>query len=171
MKVPTDLLVPVYTYLLSDYPCYTNIPNPITGTGPASISASTTPVPSLILTTVSYAVITTTSSHSPIPTYTGSGDLLQGYCASQNYVLLDGPTAFWAPVVGCATDKTDCCPYSVAQITPGATVTVAVTTVASVGAPAYTGLQGYPIAQNPAQATLANCPNDYVSISGGCCPS
>jgi hypothetical protein len=165
----TDLHVPVYSYLLTLYPCQTNIPNSFTG--PAAASATTTPVPSLILTTVSYATITTTATHSPIPTFTGSGDLLQGYCATHDYVLLDGPTAFWAPVVGCATDKTDCCPYSVAQTTPGATVTVVVATTTTAGAPTNTDLQGYPIAQNPAQATLAHCPNDYSSISGGCCPS
>jgi hypothetical protein len=48
---------------------------------------------------------------------------LLGYCNAPQYVLLDGPTAYWAPMVGCNYDKADCCPYTVAQQTSAALAT------------------------------------------------
>jgi hypothetical protein len=136
-------------------------------------------VPSLVLEPISFSPPTSTPSHSAIPTYSGSGDLLQGYCATPDYVLLDGPTAYWAPVVGCVDDKTDCCPYPVAQATSTAsttTVTVVSTITVDVGPggatqSAYAGLQAYPVPVSADQATLAQCPGDYQTVSGGCCPS
>jgi hypothetical protein len=136
-----------------------------------------TPVPSLVLSAVSTTdILYSTPEHSAIPTWSGSGYLLQGYCATPQYVILDGPTAYWAPIIGCADGKSDCCPYSVASISSPAVVTVVSTVTVNIGPsgtsqPYVTGLQGYPVAINPNQATLARCPDDYMSISGGCCPS
>lgn len=90
--------------------------------------------------------------------------------------MLDGPTALWAPLVGCADDKTDCCPFQARQTSTATTaVTIISTVTVEVGpggvATAFTGQFGYPQADNSQQATLKSCPDDYVRISGGCCPS
>ena len=82
-------------------------------------------------------------------------------------------------MIGCNNDKDDCCPYSVAKQTDtaaatGTTVTIISTITVDVGpggtVSTYTGLNAYPIAVSANQATLARCPNDYVTVSGGCCP-
>jgi hypothetical protein len=70
---------------------------------PAAASTTVSPapgttsdlVPSLVLETISTGPPTALPPHSAIPMYTGSGDLLQGYCATPDYVLLDGPTVYW----------------------------------------------------------------------------
>lgn len=124
--------------------------------------------------------MTTTPLHDSIPAYSGTGKLLNEYCNSQHYILLDGPTPYWAPFVGCNQDKADCCPYQVASSTDSGngavpTVTVVKTITVNVGpggvTSAYTGINAYPAAATVAQGTLARCPDDYVSVSGGCCPS
>jgi hypothetical protein len=107
---------------------------------------------------------------------------LRGYCSTPDYVLLDGPTAYWAPIVGCAQfgDKTGCCPYSVqktAESATGTTVTVIATVTVDVSpggtaGVAYTGNYAYPQPQSSQDATLQHCPDDYVTVPGpGCCPS
>lgn len=136
-------------------------------------------VPGLVLEPISTGPPTGPPTHSPIPSYTGSGDLLQGYCATPEYILLDGPTAYWAPAIGCVDDKTDCCPYSVAQTSAAATATIvtAVSTVTvNIGPggttqPVYSGFLAFPTPASTNQATLAHCPADYQTVSGGCCPS
>jgi hypothetical protein len=151
---------------------------PYSSTG-AAIGTTDTSVPSLVLESISLGPLTSTPPHSAIPTYTGSGSLLQGYCATPDYILLDGPTAYWAPVVGCVNDKTDCCPYPVAKATATpspATVTVVSTITVNVGPGGATqsanpGLPAYPVPLSADQATLAHCPDDYQTVSGGCCPS
>jgi len=135
---------------------------------------ATTPVPALILESITTGPPTAPPTHSPVPSYSGQGDLLQGYCVTPDYVLLDGPTAYWAPVVGCAGDKIDCCPYSVT--TSATTITVVSTITVDVGPGdatqgPYAGPPAYPAPVSANQATLAHCPGDYVSVSGGCCPS
>lgn len=152
-----------------------------TGVSASSETTATTDtsVPSLVLESISFGPITSTPPHSAIPKYTGSGSLLQGYCVTPDYILLDGPTAYWAPVVGCVNDKTDCCPYSVAQptaIASTATITVISTITVNVGPggatqSANSGLPAYPVPVSSDQATLAHCPDDYETVSGGCCPS
>jgi hypothetical protein len=135
--------------------------------------------PSLVLEPISTGPPTAQPTHSPIPSYTGSGNLLQGYCATPEYVLLDGPTAYWAPAIGCAGDKTDCCPYSVPQTSAAATatiVTVVSTTTVDIGPggttqAAYISSLAFPTPASANQATLAHCPADYQTVSGGCCPS
>lgn len=141
------------------------------------MASATITVPSLILEPITIGPPTPTPTHSPISSYTGQGSLLQGYCATPDYVLLDGPTAYWAPAVGCVGAKTDCCPYAVQQATAGTAVTVTVvsTTTVNVGPSGviqqdYAGLEAYPIPVSANQATLAHCPDDYQPVSGGCCP-
>ena len=143
---------------------------------------TTSPVPALVLEPITTGPPTAAPTYSPLPSYGGQGDLLQDYCTTPDYVLLDGPTAYWAPVVGCVGGKSSCCPYTVqsATSTSATTVYVVSTVTVDVGpggetqAPyggSYAGLQAYPPPVSSNQATLANCPGDYVSVSGGCCPS
>ena len=145
-----------------------------TTAAPQTVEVATTPVPSPILEPISTGPPTVPPTHSPVSSYNGQGDLLQGYCVTPNYVLLDGPTAFWAPIVGCGGDKTDCCPYaaqtSLTTITVVSTVTVDVGPGGATDGP-YAGPAAYPTPASANQATLAHCPSDYVSVSGGCCPS
>jgi len=95
-------------------------------------------------------------------------------------VLLNGPIAYWAPIVGFAGWKADCCPYTVQSATSATTVYVVSTVTVDVGpsgktqapfASSYTSLQAYPTPMCPNQATLAHCLNNYISVLGGCCPS
>ena len=135
-------------------------------------------VPSLVLESIQTGPATSTPPHSTISSYTGSGDLLQGYCATPDYIILDGPTAYWAPVVGCVNGKTDCCPYSVAKTTLATVTTITVvSTITVVVGPggvtqsAYANSQAYPLPVSANQLTLSYCPGDYQTVLGGCCPS
>src|SRR5207247_431122 len=94
--------------------------------------SSSDAVPDLILVPITTGPPTAPTPHSSIPSYSDTGPLLQGYCATAEYVLLDGPTAFWAPAVGCVGDKTDCCPYSVKSTASVATITVVSTSTVTV---------------------------------------
>jgi hypothetical protein len=131
-------------------------------------------VPSLVLETIQTGP-PTTPTYSAIPIYTGSGDLLQGYCATPDYTLLDGPTAYWAPVIGCGSDKTDCCPYYTANTATATAITVTIVSTITVnvgpGGTTYSGVQTYPVPVSMDVATLTRCPDDYQTVSGGCCPS
>jgi hypothetical protein len=161
---------------LSTTPDLSAAPSAAVSTTDALYSSSTL-VPSLVLVPVSTTDTPySTPTHSAIPTWSGSGSLLQGYCTTPQYIIIDGPIAYWAPIVGCADGKSDCCPYSVASTGSPTVVTVVSTVTVNIGPsgtsqPDVPDLQGYPVAVNPNQATLARCPNDYVTISGGCCPS
>jgi hypothetical protein len=142
-----------------------------------SLFPTPTAIPSLVLETIQTGPPTSTPTHSAIQTYTGSGDLLQGYCATPDYILLDGLTAYWAPVIGCVGDKTDCCPYSVAKATSATAITITAVSIVTVnvgpGGTTQSSLsspQAYPVPVTPNQATLARCPDDYETISSGCCP-
>ncbi len=151
-----------------------------TATGPPYGYASSTiaaAVPSPVLVPITTGPPAAPTPHSSVPPYSDTGSLLKGYCASAEYVLLDGPTVFWAPAVGCVGDKTDCCPYSVestasiATITIDSTSTVTVSVDPSGANSPYAGVQAYPTPASSNLAMLAHCPDDYVSVSGGCCPS
>lgn len=104
---------------------------------------------------------------------------MQGYCATPEYTILDGPTVYWAPVVGCVGGKSDCCPFSVpastvaptAAGTVPATITITILASAEASQQAVGASGGFPIAVDPAQATLDRCPDDYQSVGDGCCPS
>jgi hypothetical protein len=95
--------------------------------------------------------------------------------------MLDGPTALWAPIIGCVGDKPDCCPFTVTNtITDvvGVTATQALTVTVDVGASSLSptsggalGSDGFPQPTNGSQETLAHCPDDYQTVAGGCCPS
>lgn len=148
----------------------------------ATAQTTTSPVPALVLKLITTGPATAAPTYSPLPSYSGQGDLLQDYCTTPDYVLLDGPIAYWAPVVGCVGGKSDCCPYAVQSATSTIATTVYVVSTVTVnvgpggetpapyGGP-YAGLQAYPTPVSSNQATLAHCPGDYVSVSGGCCPS
>ena len=157
-------------------PCYTNAPFNAPQSNAAETTAAPTPVPTPVFEAISTGPPTAAPTHSAISSYSGQGNLLQGYCATPDYVLLDGPTAYWAPAIGCVGDKSDCCPYSVQPATSTTIVYVVSTVTVAVGPGGstlgdYAGLAPYPTPASSNQATLAHCPGDYVSISGRCCPS
>jgi hypothetical protein len=117
-------------------------PTPTTGSG------GSTTVPGPIVTTVPFVSTTESIPHSSISSWPGSGNLLVGYCTTPDYVLLTGPTPYWAPFIGCDQNKPDCCPFAV-----------------------VTAAANYPVPQSTSQATLPHCPDDYQTVSDGCCPS
>ncbi|KAH7380753.1 hypothetical protein BKA66DRAFT_129997 [Pyrenochaeta sp. MPI-SDFR-AT-0127] len=129
---------------------------------PSLVSIVVAPRTSAEITGVSASI---TTSHIPLPKWTG-GALLQGYCATPDYTIIDGPTAYWAPVVGCVGGKADCCPFDIPP-----TVALEVAAVETGSASAGGGERGFPSALSPVQATLSKCPDDYRSIGEGCCPS
>ncbi|KAH7067443.1 hypothetical protein BKA63DRAFT_118059 [Paraphoma chrysanthemicola] len=119
-----------------------------------------------------------TTTYSSIPQYTtSSAKILQGHCADPNYTILDGPTAYWVPVVGCISSKAECCP----------------TPMTSGEAPAPTntkqddqnnkkpnggaggGRAAFPISSMPSQGQIKGCPQDYHTVTAAngtaCCPS
>ena len=106
------------------------------------------------------------------PIYRGEGSLLAGKCQQTEFTLLDvGSTVFYAPFVGCVSDRPDCCPYTVATatlaVTQDTTVTVTVTATEP-GSGAPQAIVAYP--QPADQAVVKTCAQDYYSISGNCCP-
>jgi len=151
----------------------------------STTSSSSIPKPSLVPITVAPRIsaqttdssLSASSIHTPIPMWAGSGDLLREYCLTPEYTLLDGPTAYWAPVVGCVSNKPDCCPFPIPVMSSTATVTGSVPPAVTIVAPgsdasATPTTDGvFPSAISPDQATLERCPDDYTSVSNGCCPS
>jgi len=138
-----------------------------------------------------------TSTYSPLPLYTGSGDLLRGYCTTPFFTLIPGPTAdLYIGVVGCVNGKDDCCPFSVASthatttaettaetVTITGTVTTEFFMTITLGATSPTFIstpgtvanigqnQAFPTPSQASEATLNNCPDDYQTVSSVCCPS
>ncbi|KAF2260353.1 hypothetical protein CC78DRAFT_589860 [Lojkania enalia] len=107
------------------------------------------------------------TTHAPVPQYPGSGTILNGYCETPAYTILDGPTALWVPVVGCISSKSDCCPTSTAG--SGAAPTGNQNPEGK--NPAGNG-EAFPISSFPAQGTLTGCPADYHTVDKtACCPS
>ncbi|KAF2402771.1 hypothetical protein EJ06DRAFT_519794 [Trichodelitschia bisporula] len=102
--------------------------------------------------------IAASSTHAPVPVWSGSGNLLVGYCATPTYVLINGATVYYIPVIGCVDGKSDCCPYQV----PSAATTTA-------GPSLNNALVPQP--GDGRVFSLAKCPDDYASAQGGCCPS
>ena len=117
-----------------------------------------------------------TMTYAPVPAYSGSGGqaLLNGYCETPAYTILDGPTALWVPVVGCISSKSNCCP------TPTAGSGAAPTNGGNDEKAPGTGPGGggggaavdFPKSSFPAQGTITGCPKDYHTVGGtACCPS
>ncbi|KAL1842811.1 hypothetical protein VTJ49DRAFT_4140 [Mycothermus thermophilus] len=150
------------TYFYSLY-CGTAPPNVQTDE-PEKPEPTAPSVVRIDLTTVDVVTVTT-----PLPPpvydgkadYTGSGRLLKGDCASTDFTLVDGgATMLYAGFQGCIRDKPDCCPWDVAQ--------------APLAAPTADGKAlgwNFPEPADGAAAILTSCPDDYYSISGGCCPT
>jgi hypothetical protein len=136
---------------------------------PAPIYASVTTVTSL----------NSTTTYTPLPTWSGAGDLLADYCSTPDFSLFgNGATALWVPVVGCNDDKPDCCPYgsvynpNLPNTSPTGTLFTTSITV-NVGP---SGQVSVPPSMSTADlanelVTLGACPGDYQMISGGCCPT
>ncbi|KAF2188884.1 hypothetical protein K469DRAFT_684172 [Zopfia rhizophila CBS 207.26] len=118
---------------------------------------SSVPQPTFAPVTVAPADSISTTTYPPVSVYTGSGSILKGYCVTPDYTILDGPTVYWVPVVGCISSRQDCC----------ASETGSEASKTSGGAGA-----AFPISSFPAQAELDTCPQDYHTVGGtGCCPS
>jgi hypothetical protein len=145
---------------------------------PATSQSTPTSVPDISLVTVVVAPrtssestdvsVTPSASRIPLARWNGNGALLNGYCASLDYTIINGPTAYWAPVLGCIQNKADCCPFDIAPSTVAIAARAADTDTPN-GALGSNG--GFPSAVSSAQATLSKCPSDYHSIGNGCCPS
>jgi len=138
----------------------------------ARISTSTRVLTSNRVTNTAGTRVTTAS----VPKWTGSGNLLNGYCATPEFTLINAVTAtYWAPFIGCLGDKQDCCPFNAKTGGNGlATIFSTISPTAPTAVPIITStvaLNNYPTPYNAAEATLGQCPDDYVSIAGGCCPS
>ena len=122
---------------------------------------------------ISYVTSLPTTTYPTESVWSGTGSLLVGYCAIPEYTLVNaGATVFWAPVVGCQSDKPDCCPSpstdsAVSTFTSFAASTAPTITINIGSSPTSSGLPG-PGGQSDA---LNECPDDYQSISDGCCPS
>ena len=105
------------------------------------------------------------------PLYSGSGSILSGECSTTEFTLIDaGSTVFYAPFVGCVSDRPECCPWTVAL-----TTTVTVTTNGATSVVTSTPSENhqdvaYPFARESGQQALGACPADYYRISGSCCP-
>jgi hypothetical protein len=143
---------------------------------------SATPT-SVILSYAPVSFVTTptpTTSYPPLSsTWNNNGPLNVGYCGTPEFQIYDaGQTALWAPAVGCANNKPDCCPFgSAANVAgngfiPGTTTTAASTSTSTVNV----GADGQTLSAGPSgyaagQVFLDKCPQDYASVSGGCCPS
>jgi hypothetical protein len=87
--------------------------------------------------------------------WNGSGPILTGPCGSPSWTAVDLSTAdSFIALVGCGYDRTACCPFSVPPRTAS---------LAGAAAPFPTQQDGV--------AHLSKCPDDYQTISDGCCPS
>lgn len=129
-------------------------------------------------------VTTSSSTHSPVTRYDGTGDLLTGYCATPEYTLISGgPTVYYAPFVGCIGDKLDCCPFTpstsstsvnLGTIMAPTTITQTVQTPQSPSSSGTVsdsnGSDAYPQADDVEQEVQSHCADDYYTTAGGCCP-
>jgi hypothetical protein len=116
----------------------------------------------------------TTGAQTAAPTITAapgawsSGSLLIGSCGNADWTLMDLSTSYlWAPVKGCDHNRPECCPFAIGPAAKkrrllrrdGSTPT------AAPSGPFPTAVGGW------AANLLGQCPDDYDSVSGGCCPS
>ncbi|KAF2106219.1 hypothetical protein BDV96DRAFT_337451 [Lophiotrema nucula] len=139
-----------------------------------SQTPSTIPKPSYKPVTVLPADrVLQTTTHAAVPAYSGSGAeaILNGYCETPAYTILDGPTALWVPVVGCISSKADCCPTPTAG--SGAAPTNGGDGKEAPGSgPGGGAAIDFPRSSFPAQGTITGCPKDYHTVGGtACCPS
>lgn len=78
--------------------------------------------------------------------------MLTDLCATAHYTLVDeGPTAYYAPFIGCIDSQPDCCPFKPKT-------------------PVDRANGSYPQPEDPSEAVMQRCPVDYYSVSGSCCP-
>lgn len=150
------------------------------GSIPPSVMAQLKPPETVPLSFKSVTFVTARNPTRPIhtnsPLYSGSGSLLSGACtASTDFTLVDaGSTVFFAGFHGCNSDRPECCPWKVAT----ASAAAATGSGSGGGGGGGTGSDtvnnvgvNFPVPADSAQAVLANCADDYYSISGGCCPN
>lgn len=98
-------------------------------------------------------VVTSSPDGSVAVTHEPGASLLTETCATPEYTLLNlGPSAVYAPFVGCVNTRQDCCPFQ-----PQSLVEIGFNDV-------------YPETSDSEQAVLERCPADYYSISASCCP-
>jgi hypothetical protein len=132
--------------------------------------ATVTPTPIFEPVTISVVSSIPTTTYPTQSIYSGGGNLLAGYCSDPEYTLVAaGASVWWAPIVGCHSDKPDCCPSSSTSDVSASTFTsevasTAPTVTVTIG-PSQSGDFG------AGNAAMEKCPADYQTVSGGCCPS
>ncbi|KAK1758331.1 hypothetical protein QBC47DRAFT_440933 [Echria macrotheca] len=139
------------------------------GSIPATAMAQMSPPATVSLSFETVDIVTATGPQStPVigpPEYKGTGRLLTGDCTETDFTLVDaGSTVYFAGFNGCNGDRPECCPFSVAT-----TAAPAPTDGTNADTGNHIGFD-FPQPANKDQALLANCADDYYSISGGCCP-
>ncbi|KAK3951153.1 hypothetical protein QBC32DRAFT_263128 [Pseudoneurospora amorphoporcata] len=109
------------------------------------------------------------------PIYKGSGSLLSGECTSTDFTLVSasgGYTKYYAGFQGCNDDRPQCCPWPVSanSARDASPVTVNVEIEPEIEIKHKRG-DDYPQPAHGYKAKLKHCPDDYYSVSGGCCPA
>lgn len=126
-----------------------------------------------------------TSAAAPItqPTYTGEGKLLDhADCKSTSFSLVSADNIIiYAAIVGCMADRPECCPWSVSVEGSSTRTAAEAARVAGLdGSPTSTSTEGnrvaggagrFPVPASGVQGLLSQCPDDYYSVSGQCCPN
>jgi hypothetical protein len=142
-----------------------------------TMTPSYTPDP-IFVSVTTVTSLTTTTVYTPLSeTWSGGTvSLLADYCKTPAFSLCQGSTtAYWAAVVGCADERPECCPYgAVNYVSPGATEIIYTSAVTATNGPdSQPFIPTITIESTlpTAAPRLTQCPGDYHSISGGCCPS
>lgn len=84
----------------------------------------------------------------------------------------EGYTMYYVGFQGCNDDRPQCCPWPVAanSATNSFSATVNVEVEPEIEIEHKRG-DNYPQPARGYSAKLKRCPNDYYSVSGGCCPA
>ncbi|KAL8365194.1 hypothetical protein RB595_004143 [Gaeumannomyces hyphopodioides] len=145
------------------------------GSVPATAMAQIKPPSTVVLSLSTVESVRLSSRSTPpprtsTPQFTSTGKLLDRGCDSASYTLIDsGSTVYWAGFVGCINDRPECCPWTIANTI--ATDAPPATQDGGVNTQRDNSGGAYPSPKDGVQSVLANCADDYYSISGSCCPN
>ncbi|KAL1841851.1 hypothetical protein VTJ49DRAFT_6528 [Mycothermus thermophilus] len=129
------------------------VTGPVASSGPWTSSIFGIPSPTFpfltMTTTTASTFSTTTVTITRTPHFTGTGALLRGECATAHFTLIgSGQTSSYVPFIGCDAARPYCCPWE-------ASVPIGV----------------WPQPKDADQAIVKECPGDYYSTLGICCPN
>ncbi|KAI9861033.1 MAG: hypothetical protein M1813_005462 [Trichoglossum hirsutum] len=125
-------------------------------------SSTRTPAPSTLPTepgSGSSSHIGTSTTSGSSGSHYSTGNLLVGTCATAEYTeILDDHdfVLFYVAVVGCISDKPDCCPAATVTQPPHS--------------PPVSSDQYRFVGGSTSPIYLPSCPDDYETVSGVCCP-